>query len=158
MESPMIVFALRHADRKPDPEDDLSPAGIKRAELLTRMLAESGIRTAYCSDAIRTQRTIAPLKQLLGAKLDVVVVRTGTGSAGDIADHVQKIVHKVKGLPDDAVAAIVGHTNTIGPIIEGLTGRMVDPIGDQQFDRLFALSIPAAGAATVVPMRYGQAT
>jgi broad specificity phosphatase PhoE len=156
METPMIAFALRHADRKPD--GNLSPAGIERAQLLARMLAESGIRTAYCSDAIRTQQTILPLKQLLGAKLDLVVVGTGTGSASDIADHVQQVVHKVKGLPDDAVTAIVGHTNTVGKIIRGLTGRTVDPIADQEFDKLFALSIPATGAATVAPMRYGQAT
>ena len=152
----MIVFALRHADRKPDPEDDLSPAGIKRAELLARMLAESGIRTAYCSDAIRTRRTIGSLKKLLDAQLEVVVVPTC--GAGGIAGHLKAIVHRIKGLPDDAVAAIVGHTNTIGPVIKGLTGRTVGPIADQQFDRLFALSIPAAGAATVAPMRYGQAT
>jgi phosphohistidine phosphatase SixA len=120
------------------------------------MLAESGIRTAYCSDAIRTQRTTDPLQRKLGSELEVVVV--GTGGAGGIADHVKAIVHKVKGLPDDAVAAIIGHTNTVGPVIEGLTGRTVEPIADQQFDRLFVLSIPAAGAATVAPMRYGQAT
>jgi hypothetical protein len=64
----------------------------------------------------------------------------------------------VKGLPDDAVAAIVGHTNTVGEIVKGLTGRTVAPIADQQFDRLFVLSIPAAGAATVAPLRYGEAT
>jgi phosphohistidine phosphatase SixA len=155
MESPMIVFALRHADRKPD-ADDLSPAGVARAELLARMLAESGIRTAYCSDAIRTQRTTDPLQRKLGSDLEVVVV--GTGGAGGIADHVKEIVDKVKGLPDDAVAAIVGHTNTIGPIIKGLTGQTVAPIADQQFDRLFVLSIPATGAATVAPLRYGEAT
>ena len=82
----------------------------------------------------------------------------GTNAAGGIAGHVKAIVQKVKGLPDDAVAAIVGHTNTVGPIIKGLTGRTVDPIADQQFDRLFVLSIPAAGAAAVAPLRYGQAT
>ena len=151
----MIVFALRHADRKPD-ADDLSPAGVARAELLARMLAESGIRTAYCSDAIRTQRTIEPLQQKLGAQLEVVVV--ATDGAGGIAGHVKAIVHKVKELPDDAVAAIVGHTNTVGEIVKGLTGQTVVPIVDQQFDRLFVLSIPATGAATVAPLRYGQAT
>jgi len=151
----MIVFALRHADRKPD-ADDLSPAGVARAELLARMLAGSGIRTAYCSDAIRTQRTMQPLQRKLGSRLEVVVV--GTSGAGGIAGHVKEIVHKVKGLPDDAVAAIVGHTNTVGPVIEGLTGRTVEPIGEAQFDRLFVLSIPAAGAATVAPTRYGEAT
>ncbi|HVQ67193.1 MAG TPA: histidine phosphatase family protein [Bradyrhizobium sp.] len=151
----MIVFALRHADRKPD-ADDLSPAGVARAELLARMLAESGIRTAYCSDAIRTQRTTDPLQRKLGSDLEVVVVETG--SAGGIAGHVKAIVQKVKGLPDNAVAAIVGHTNTVGEIVKGLTGRTVAPIADQQFDRLFVLSIPAAGAATVAPLRYGEAT
>jgi len=100
---------------------------------------------------------------LLGARTfdtfpDLKIVVVGTSGDGGIADHVKEIVQKVKGLPDDAVAAIVGHTNTVGPVIEGLTGRTVEPIADQQFDRLFVLSIPAAGAATVAPMRYGQAT
>ena len=78
----MIDFAIRHSDRKPD-ADDLSPAGVARAELLARMLAESGVRTAYCSDAIRTKRTIEPLQQKLGSGLKVVVVETS--GAGGIA-------------------------------------------------------------------------
>jgi 2,3-bisphosphoglycerate-dependent phosphoglycerate mutase len=150
----MIVFALRHADRKPA-DDDLSPAGVERATLLARMLAESGIRTVYCSDAVRTQLTVAPLKKLLGAKLEVVVVPTT--AAGGVAAHVQHIVEAVKALPDDAVAAVVGHSNTVGPVIKGLTGRKIDPIADE-FDKLFVVSIPAAGASTVAPLRYGQAT
>ena len=71
----MILFALRHADRTTD-GDQLSPAGVKRAELLARMLGESGVRIALCSDAARTQQTVAPLKNALGAALKVVVVRT----------------------------------------------------------------------------------
>ena len=152
----MIVFALRHADRKPAPDDDLSPAGVERATLLARMLTESGIRAAYCSDAVRTQLTVAPLKKLLGAKLEVVVVPTT--AAGGVDAHVQHIVDAVKALPDDAVAAVVGHSNTVGPVVKGLTGRKIDPIADDEFDKLFVLSIPAAGASTVAPLRYGQAT
>ena len=151
----MIVFALRHADRKPA-DDDLSPAGVERATLLARMLAESGIRTVYCSDAVRTQLTVAPLKKLLGAKLEVVVVPIT--AAGGVAAHVQHIVDAVKALPDDAVAAVVGHSNTVGPVVKGLTGRKIDPIADDEFDKLFVASIPAGGAATVAPLRYGQAT
>lgn len=151
----MIVFALRHADRKPD-ADDLSPSGIERTKLLARMLEESGIRTAYCSDAVRTQLTVEPLKKLLDAKLEVVVV--ATDGAGGIDGHVQHIVDKVKALPDVAVAAVVGHSNTIGPIVKGLTRRTIDPIAEHEFDKLFVLSIPAAGASTVAPLRYGQAS
>lgn len=152
----MIVFALRHADRTP--AGDLSPAGIERAELLARMLGESGIRTAYCSDQIRTQRTTDPLKALLGAKLQVVVVRTD--GAGGLDGHVQEIVTRAKALPGDAVAAVVGHSNTVDRIIKELTGREITPIEEHEFDRLFVLSVPASGAgtATVAPMRYGKAS
>jgi phosphohistidine phosphatase SixA len=154
MERPMIVFALRHADRTP--AGDLSAAGLERAELLARMLAESGIRTAYCSDAIRTQRTMDPLKALRGSDLEIVIVPTD--SAGGIDGHVQEIVAKVKALPGDAVAAVVGHSNTVGPIIEGLTGRQIAKIEDHEFDKLFVLSTPGAGTATVAPTRYGKAS
>ena len=152
----MIVFALRHADRKPEPADELSPAGLDRAKLLARMLAESGIRTAFCSDAKRTQLTVKPLQELPGVNLEIVVVPTN--AAGGIDGHVQQIVDKVKALPGDAIAAVVGHSNTVGPVVKGLTGRTIDPIADHEFDKLFVLSIPATGASTVVPLRYGQAT
>jgi phosphohistidine phosphatase SixA len=152
----MIVFALRHADRTPDPADDLSPAGIDRAKLLARMLAESGIRTVYCSDAVRTQLTVRPLQQLLGAALEVVVV--ATNGAGGVGGHVQQIVDRVKALPGDAVAAVVGHSNTVGPIVKDLTGQTIGPIADHEFDKLLVLSMSAAGASTVTPLRYGQAT
>ena len=51
----MMIFALRHADRVSENIDALSDKGKVRAELLARMLAQSGIRNAYCSDAKRTQ-------------------------------------------------------------------------------------------------------
>ena len=48
----------------------LSDKGKVRAELLARMLAQSGIRNAYCSDAKRTQDTVAPLEALLGRAVE----------------------------------------------------------------------------------------
>jgi phosphohistidine phosphatase SixA len=152
----MIVFVLRHADRKPEPQDALSAAGIVRAKLLARMLGESGVRTAYCSDANRTQVTLKPLKLLLGAALAVHVVPMS--GPGGIAGHVQHIVDAVKALPVNATSVIVGHSNTIGPIIHGLTHRTVAPIAANEFDRLFVLAIPATDTPTVTPLRYGPPT
>jgi phosphohistidine phosphatase SixA len=148
----MIVFALRHADRRPAPDDDLTPAGIERAKLLAWMLGESGIGTAYCSDAKRTQLTVKPLQELPGANLEVVVVPT----AGGVDAHVQQIVDRVKALPADAIAAVAGHSNTVPRIVKGLTGRTIDPIADHEFDKLFVLSLLPGGASTVAPLRYGQ--
>ena len=147
----MIVFALRHADRKPEPDDELSPAGVARAKLLARMLGESGVRTAFCSSARRTQQTVEPLKALLGNQLDIVIVDTTS------ANHVQEIVDGVKALPSDAVAAVVGHSDTIGPIVKRLTGRTIDPIAGHEFDKLFVLCV-APGASMVAQTRYGEVT
>ncbi len=148
----MIVFLLRHADRTPEPVDDLTPAGVARAKLLARMLAESGIRKAYCSSKLRTQRTIEPLRNSPGVQLETVTV------AVEAPDHVQQIVDRVKALPADAVAAVVGHSDTVGPVIEGLTGVAIGPIGNHEFDKLFVVSIAPGGASTVALTRYGAPT
>jgi phosphohistidine phosphatase SixA len=147
----MIIFVLRHADRMPEPDDALkSPEGFKRAELLARMLAESGVRTAYRSDTIRTRDTLQPLKQALGAKLAVEVVPLGADGV-----HEQHIIAAAKALPADATAVVIGHSDTAVTIIKGLTGQTVENI--EGFDKLFVLSIPAAGAASVTLLRYGPA-
>src|SRR5262245_49408092 len=112
----MIVFALRHADRTDD--DDLSPAGRERAKLLARMLADSGVRIAYRSDAVRAARTLEPLEQRLGAQLSVEEV--GFPEPDGIAFHIATIVEKIKSLPPDAVVVVVSHSNTVGPILKGL--------------------------------------
>jgi broad specificity phosphatase PhoE len=152
----MIIFALRHADRLPDPADALSDKGLDRAKLLARMLAESGIRTAYCSDAGRAKATLKPLRLALGDQLAVNIVPI-TGANG-VADHEQHIIDAVKALPPNATAAIVSHSNTIRPIIKGLTNQVIGKIEDHEFDKLFVLSIPVSGAATITLLRYGAAT
>jgi phosphohistidine phosphatase SixA len=156
MEKRMIIFVLRHADRKPDPDDALSDKGIDRAKLLARMLKESGIRTAWCSDALRAQATLQPLQKALGDKLALKVEPIVGANGAQV--HQQHIIAAVKQLPTNATAAIVSHSNTVGPIIHGLTGQTIGTIEDQQFDKLFVLSIPAAGAASVTLLRYGEPT
>jgi phosphohistidine phosphatase SixA len=141
----VIVFVLRHADRQPDPNDDLTPAGEKRAELLARMLAESRISTAYHSGAVRALRTLEPLKQKLGNALTV---------AGIESENVQETVDAVKSRPADEIVAVVGHSNTVGPIIEGLGGEPVGPIGSDEFDKLFILFIDPTGKVTLLRLRY----
>jgi phosphohistidine phosphatase SixA len=151
----MIVFLLRHAERLPDPADDLAPDGVKRAKLLAQMLAESGVHIAFCSDKIRTQRTIEPLRNLPGANVRRVDVAI---DPNHIPDYVQKLVAKVKALPEDAIAIIVSHDAAIRPIVQGLTGRTVDDVTGTQFDKLFVLEVHQTGAGNVSLIRYGKAT
>ena len=151
----MIVFLLRHAERLPDPAEDLAPDGVERAKLLARMLAESRIHIAFCSNKIRTQRTIEPLRNLPGANVRRVDVAI---DPNHIPDYVQKIVAKVKALKENAIAIIVSHDAAIRPIVQGLTGRTVDDVTSSQFDKLFVLSVPKTGTGNVSLIRYGKAT
>jgi phosphohistidine phosphatase SixA len=142
----VIVFVLRHADRQPAPNDDLSPAGRERAELLARMLVESGISAAYHSGAVRARRTLEPLKQKLGEALTVEEIGLG---------DVQGTVAAVKSRPTGEIVAVVGHSDTVGPIIEGLGGEPVGPIGPNEFDKLFVLFIDPPRKVTLLKLRYG---
>jgi len=143
----VIVFVLRHADRQPAPNDDLTPAGEKRAELLARMLAESRITTAYHSGTVRARRTLEPLK--LKLKLGNALTVAGIESENE-----QATVDAVKSRPADEIVAVVGHSNTVGPIIKGLGGGLVGPIGPDEFDKLFILFIDPTGKVTLLKLRY----
>jgi broad specificity phosphatase PhoE len=150
----MMIFALRHADRVSENIDALSDEGKVRAKLLARMLAQSGIRNAYCSDAKRTQDTVAPLEAEPGVQLKVHVVPIGSSGTNG---HVQAIVTALNALPADSTAAVIGHSNTIDLVIKALTNKVIAPIGPNEFDKLFVLSIPA-GSPSLTLLRYGAPT
>jgi phosphohistidine phosphatase SixA len=143
----MMIVLLRHADPLPNPDNGLSPDGIKRAQLLATMLANSGATKAYCSDALRTAQTLEPLKSKLGAALTITEV------GGDAKAHSEAVAQAVKALPPETTAVIVSHSDTVPMIIEKLGGKAVGPIGPKQFDKLFILSLPGASAGPLL-LRY----
>ena len=149
----MIVFVLRHADKRRElPEvDDLTEAGVKRAVLLGRMLAETAVSVAFCSTALRARRTLEPLKSILGDALDIrLIAIDGT--------HVDAIVDGVKELAANKVVVVVTHSDTVSPIIEGLGGEAVGQLDDRVFDQLFVLSREPAAKPTLLRLRYGEPT
>jgi phosphohistidine phosphatase SixA len=149
----MIVFVLRHADRTA--ADDLSAAGKRRAELLARMLADTGITVAFRSEAKRAAMTLQPLQaELPGLRIEEIKL----AGAADEDAYAKTIAAAVRALPAAAVVAVVGHSNTLGPTIHRLGGGPIEPIGDNEFDNLFVLFIDPNGAATLLKMRYGEPT
>lgn len=151
----MMVLLLRHADRLPDPADALNPKGIARAQLLARMLQDSGVTHAYCSNFARTAQTLKPLKDKLGGALAITPFAI-TGPDGE-NHHIKGIVSAVKALPSRAVAVVVSHNTTVGPIIDGLGGGPIDAITHGEFDKLFVLSATPAGTS-LLKFRYGEPT
>ena len=154
----MIVFVLRHADKRRQPAgvDDLSDAGVRRAALLGRMLAESGVSVAFCSTAVRAQHTLEPLKDILGD--DLAITSAAIDGANQPQEHIATIVDGVKTLAPDTVAVVVTHSNTVSPIIEGLGGEAVGDLDDRVFDQLFVLSREPATKPRLLRLRYGEPT
>jgi len=145
----MIVFVLRHADKlRGHGQDGLDDKGVARAKLLARMLAESNVSRAYCSEAIRTLQTIEPLQRKLGARLLIEKVE------GEM--HAAKVVAAVRSLPSETVVLVVSHTDTVPQIITGLGGPIVE-IADDQFDKLFVL-FRSDAAVSLAKLRYGEPT
>jgi phosphohistidine phosphatase SixA len=158
MELVMIVFLLRHADRPLTPPggappDELTEAGRQRARLLARMLAESNVRVAYRSEFARTAQTLGPLEHTLGDALTVHEIKIKPPDGG-LDQHIGRIVAAIRALDDDAVAVVVSHDTTVGPIMQGLGGTNV-AITEHEFDRLFVLFIPADGPVSQLNLRYG---
>ena len=52
------------------------------------------------------------------------------------------------------VALVVGHSNTVPEIIERLGGGTVAPMADDEYDRLFLVTLTGPGQATVVTLHY----
>jgi broad specificity phosphatase PhoE len=151
------VIVLRHAEKDPqgDPKDPgLSEAGRARAEVLARLLAPSKPAQLFASEYQRAQRTLDPLAQALGLKVESV-------PAGNAAE----LVRRLRALPEGSVSVVAGHSNTVPALVEALGGKIErldkGQIGENEFGRVFVLTLPPAGAegrvaTTTLELAYGN--
>jgi hypothetical protein len=53
------------------------------------------------------------------------------------------------------LALVVGHSNTVPPLVRELSGSdKVPEMGDEEFDTLYVVTVPTIGRASVVRMKY----
>jgi phosphohistidine phosphatase SixA len=136
--SPNIVYVTRHAEKAAvDQDPDLTAQGAARARTVAAMLRKAGIRAIFSTPTKRTQQTAAPLAALTGLEVQ----------AYDAAKPAL-VVEKIKGMPGPTL--LVGHSNTIGELVKLLGGAPGTPIGDDEYDRLYQLSIADDGTVTTV--------
>jgi phosphohistidine phosphatase SixA len=137
------VFLVRHAEKLSTARDaTLSPQGHKRAQCLAHMLGDAGVQVIFASGFVRTQETAKPLAKQLGIKATTVEYK-------DIAG----LVEKLRAMPDKTVL-VVAHSDTLPDIIEKLGAGKVDPIKDDEFDRLFVFHAIGPTSGSVVTLRY----
>jgi phosphohistidine phosphatase SixA len=141
------IILVRHAEKaSADPDAVLSAAGQQRAECLSHVLKDSGIKRIYVTDTKRTQQTAEPLAKALGIKPVVVPAR-------DTTNLVQDIFYGAGGN-----ALVVGHSNTLPTIIQRVQAGTVPAIDDNEYDGLYVLTIMEGSSTPVVKMHYCAAS
>jgi broad specificity phosphatase PhoE len=148
MRATTVVIAVRHAEVEagagPDPK--LSLLGQERAARLARVLArlqgESGVDAVFASEMLRTQQTAAPLAQSQSLPTNVL-------PAAGWADLPSRLLREQRG----KVVLVVGHSNTLPPLIEALSGESVS-IADSEYDRLYIVFVPRLSRTRLLQLSY----
>jgi len=144
------VVLVRHAEKELVTIDDppLAPTGERRAERLAQMFGTAGgpghIEGVYVTNTRRSQQTAAPLAARLGIRPSVLPAAT---SADSVASQV---LHEHRG----GRALIVGHSNTVPEIVKALSGQVVPPIPDEEYDDVYVVTVPTFGRASVLRLKY----
>jgi phosphohistidine phosphatase SixA len=140
------VFLVRHAEKASAAADaPLSPEGQKRAECLAFTLKDAGIKQIYVTDATRTQQTAAPLAKALKIKPTIL-------PAKDPNALIKNLVYTGGGN-----ILVVGHSDTVPFVIARLQGGTIAPIGENEYDRLFVMTIAEAAGMPASTLHYCSA-
>jgi len=144
------VVVVRHAEKAADGGRDpvLSAAGRQRAQALAKLLGKQPPAVIYATQYRRTQLTAAPLAR---ASQQRIRVRPAGESAASLAAQVRN--DRTRG-----TVLVVGHSNTVPALVEALSGQAIAAIGEDEYDHVFIVTVPAQGPARLESGRYPVAT
>jgi phosphohistidine phosphatase SixA len=129
-------YIVRHAEKAvpssgitmSTPDDPpLSDVGVKRADALREALKNRQVKNIFSTNTKRTRSTAEPLSTYAGLTIQTYGPRPDS-----------LFIHKLKGLKDNTL--IVGHSNTVDEIVNGLTNNnTLSDLADSEYDNLFAV-------------------
>jgi len=143
------VVLVRHAEKELVTIDNppLTSAGERRAERLAQIFGTAKgvgrIEGLYVTDTRRTQQTIMPLATRLGLKAAVM-------PPADVKGMVSRVMHEHRG----GTALIVAHSDTLPEMIKRLSDVTIAPIGDDEYDNIYIVTVPTFGKVSVLRLKY----
>lgn len=142
------VVLVRHAEKSTETDPGLTPAGQARAQSLADLLRATPPTMILTSQARRTRDTGAPTAAQAGVTAEVVPI-----PPGDIPTHVKQLAEKLATLKPGQVALVVGHSNTVTPLIAAMGGPTLPNLPECAFARLYRLDL---ATKTLKQERYGM--
>jgi broad specificity phosphatase PhoE len=146
------VIVVRHAEKEAEPAADpaLTAEGSARAQALVQVVKDANVRAIISTGFARTRNTVAPTATTLGLVTEIVDARA--------PDHVTSLAANVLARHRGETVLVVGHSNTVPAIVAALGAPRPANICDAEYDNVYVVTIPPAGAASVVHARYGAAS
>jgi broad specificity phosphatase PhoE len=145
------VILVRHAERGNEGRDPaLTPDGERRAAALLDAIGRSGLDAVYVTNFNRTQQTAAPTAAELGITPTVVTV------AGSAQAHADGIAASIRENHAGKRVLVVGHSNTVPLIIQSLGVTAVRPIEEDDYGRLFIVTLRKHEPPRLIEARYGE--
>ena len=144
------VFVVRHAEKKNEPQNpdpDLAPEGVERAQEIARVFGDAGVNAIYATQFKRTQQTVKPLA-------DRVVVPLTLLNANQTEELVRRIQTDHRG----QTIFIAGHNNSVPALVSALSGETYPLIPESEYDNLYIVTIYRFGKAKVLKLKYGRAS
>jgi phosphohistidine phosphatase SixA len=145
------IVLVRHAEKELGAISDapLSPDGEQRADRLANMFGDAQqfgrLQRIYVTNTRRTQQTALRLSQRLGINSEVVDAKT------DSVELARRVLRENRG----GRALIVGHSNTVPELVKALArADVVPPIGEEEYDTMYVVTVPSMGRASVLRLKY----
>ena len=149
--APTVVILVRHAEKAAtggnDP--DLTPAGRQRAEDLAVTLRNAGVEAIVVSERRRTHQTAAPLARARNLVPDTV------GLGATVPEHAAAVARRVRERHAGRTVLVVGHSNTIPPIVAALGGPEFPEICDAVHSGLYVMVLRPDRPPQLIQSRYG---
>jgi len=142
------VILVRHAEKKiepSNPDPDLTPEGMERAQEIARMFGGVGINTIFATQYKRTQETVKPLSDQTHVSVTLL-------DANQTDELVKRIQTNLRG----QTVFIAGHNNTVPAIASSLSGDKFPVIPDNEYDNLYIVTIYRFGKAKVLKLKFGK--
>ena len=142
------VILVRHAEKKIDPSNpdpDLAPEGVERAQEIARAFADTGINAIYATQYKRTQQTVKSLSD-----------RTGVAVTQLDSSQTNELLRRIQTTYRGQTVFIAGHNNTVPAMVSELSGQTYPTIPESEYDNLFIVTIYRFGKAKVVKLKYGR--
>ena len=142
------VIVVRHAEKADQtPDTPLSPKGRARAKALADLLRGAGVTHVITSEYRRSRETAAPLATALGLTVEQVPAR-----------DLPALVARLRALDPTSIVVVVGHSNTIPPMLTVLGWPNTLDLHEGDYDNVFVLAPHPGQRASMVRLKYGQAS